>query len=64
MPADRGEIIAETLEGLKHKSDLTIGDHGPDRFIGIVSGDRHGQGKTQEMIEIQRSADVFYKEVG
>jgi len=66
--ADGREGVAETLDGLEHHGYFSIVHHGPDeRTIGIplaFAGNRHGELEAEELIEADRSVDVFYEEVG
>jgi hypothetical protein len=79
VAADGGQGIAEAFIGLEHKGHFAVSDHGPIELVlgvagrvgGCVAGrgrrqggDRHGERKTQELIDIERCADVFYKEIG
>lgn len=62
--ADPGKTVAQTPEGLEHERDFSIGNHGPVGFSFDFAGNRHGECKTEELIEVECGADVVHEEVG
>jgi hypothetical protein len=61
---DLGQGIADAFEGLEHKGHLTVSDHSPNEVVLVFAGYGHGEAEAEELVKIQRCADVFYEEVG
>jgi hypothetical protein len=62
--AHLGQRIAETFKSLEHECDLAAGDHGPDELAFPLAGDGHDLPETEEFVEFNGRADIFYKKVG
>lgn len=56
--------IAEAFKGLEHEGDFAAGDHGPDELTFAFAGDGHDLLETEEFVEFDGRANIFYKKVG
>jgi hypothetical protein len=62
--ADLRQCIAKAFKCLEHEGDLAAGNHGPDELAFAFAGDGHDLPETEEFVEFDGRANIFYKEVG
>ena len=62
--ANLGQGIAQAFKCLEHEGDFAAGDHGPDELAFVFTRDGHDLLETEEFVEFDGRADIFYKKVG
>jgi len=62
--ADLGQGITEAFKCLEHEGDFATADHGPYELTFAFAGDGHDLLETEEFVEFDSRANIFYKKVG
>jgi len=62
--ADLRQRIAKAFKCLEHEGDVAAGDHGPDELTFAFAGHGHDLLETEEFVEFDGRANIFYKKVG